>query len=45
MKEKDNVMIDLGLKGDTILKLEGKSTEKIEFSSIKIMTTSFSHNV
>ena len=38
-------MVDLGLKGDTLLRINDKNQEKIEFSSVKIMTTSFSHNV
>ena len=38
-------MLDLGLKGDTLIRINGKNQEKIEFSSVKIMTTSFSHNV
>lgn len=38
-------MTSLDLKGDTEIKLNKKNEEKITFSSIKIMTTSFSHNV
>lgn len=45
MESLEGKMMDLGLKGDTLLKLKEKNDEKLEFSSVKIMTTSFSHNV
>ena len=44
MEATDKDLVDLGLLGENVVKLD-KTSENVKFSSLKMDTTSFFHNV
>ena len=45
IEENEEILMNLDLTGTTIVKLTENSKQDLQFSSIKINTTSFCHNV